>query len=234
MRKLCVFLPAALGWLMLMLALIFAVVRDVGLDPQRWFDLQMEADILHEAGISEGDLLQLDARMAAYLAGNEPDLNLQLSVFGQMQPAFNQRELQHMQDCRKLFAPVVNPWLNLALAAAGMLLALYGRHRGKLTRGSYALGCWCASALILLPLGALAAWAVLDFFAAFTLFHKLLFTNDLWLLNPETDLLIRICPNSMFMRLGVQIGLRCAAVLLGLPALITVLLKLDKRKRKQA
>ena len=59
---------------------------------------------------------------------------------------------------------------------------------------------------LLIPLGAFALWAATDFDSAFTFFHHLLFTNDLWLLNPETDLLIRICPQEMFMQMGIRIA----------------------------
>lgn len=231
MRKTAMILNV-LGWLMLLLALVFSAVRDAGLAPQLYFDLQMQAQILPEAGISEADLLQLDAGLARYLGGKQEDLDYAISVFGRMQPAFNARELQHLADCRKLFAPVVNPWLNLALAAAGTLLALYPRHRMGISGRSYALGVWCAAALILLPIGMLGIWAAIDFSSAFTFFHKLLFTNDLWLLNPETDLLIRICPSGMFAALGLRIAVRSAAILLGLPLLITLLYKLQLRKRK--
>lgn len=233
MKKHLIFAMNALGWLMLMLALIFGAVRDVGLNPQLYFDLQMEAGILQEAGISREDLMQLDTGLARYLGGKQDDLDYQIEVFGRLQSAFNARELQHMEDCRRLFAPVVSFWMNIGLAVLGTYLALRGRHRSGLDGRRYVLGVWLASALILLPLGLLAVWAAADFSSAFTFFHELLFTNDLWLLNPEIDLLIRICPQSMFMNMGLGIALRAAAVLLGLPLLLTILSFFDERKRKQ-
>ncbi|MBQ8074276.1 MAG: DUF1461 domain-containing protein, partial [Clostridia bacterium] len=57
-------------------------------------------------------------------------------------------------------------------------------------------------------LGAAAAvlvlWAVLNFDGLFVTFHRLAFTNDLWLLNPRTDLLIRLMPEEMFVDLGLK------------------------------
>ena len=49
----------------------------------------------------------------------------------------------------------------------------------------------------------LALWAAFDFDRFFTLFHRIAFTNDLWLLNPRTDLLIRLMPESLFIDLGL-------------------------------
>ena len=65
--------------------------------------------------------------------------------------------------------------------------------------------------------------ACIDFNSLFVLFHKLAFTNDLWLLNPATDLLIRICPISMFMSMGARIGLIALAWAVFIPALAMVL-----------
>lgn len=229
MKRGIIFALNTLGWLMLIFAMLMAGVRDIGLDPQLYFDLQMEAGILNEAGISESDLLQLDVGLARYLGGDQDDLDYQIEVFGRMQSAFNEREIQHLRDCRQLFAPTVSLWLNIGLAVIGVALVLYGGIQKTAWKAA-----WLASAVFILPIGMLAVWAVIDFSSAFTFFHKMLFTNDLWLLNPATDLLIRICPQSMFMNLGLRIAIRSALVLLGLPLILTFLYVLDKRKRKQA
>ena len=68
-----------------------------------------------------------------------------------------------------------------------------------------AVAQYIAPAAVYVPLGVFALWAAMDFDAAFVFFHEMLFTNDLWLLNPATDLLIRICPSSMFMAMGGRI-----------------------------
>ena len=115
------------------------------------------------------------------------------------------------------------------LTVCGVLMVLFTGRRAR----SGSLTLWLASALILLPLAAFALWAAADFNSAFDFFHKLLFTNDLWLLDPETDLLIRICPASMFAGLGLRIGAWTAGILLGVPALMTMLMKLYERKRKK-
>ena len=77
--------------------------------------------------------------------------------------------------------------------------------------GGRALRAWGkalvgGAALFLGLAGLLALICALDFNRAFIAFHHLFFTNDLWLLDPRTDLLIRICPQSMFMGMAVRIG----------------------------
>ena len=85
------------------------------------------------------------------------------------------------------------------------------------------LCAWLSPLLLLLPLGAFALYAALNFDAAFTLFHKLLFRNDLWLLDPRTDVLIRICPESMFMDMGIRIAAYSLAGMLAVSALAAAL-----------
>ena len=48
--------------------------------------------------------------------------------------------------------------------------------------------------------------ACIDFNSLFVLFHKVAFTNDLWLLNPQTDLLIRLMPIEFFISYAAIMG----------------------------
>lgn len=220
-----------LGWLLLLASLAVASVLEVGLDAALYLRLQKEAGVLETAGISEADLAQVDIWLADYLGGKSEELNGVVEVWGVRQRAFNQRELTHMADCRALFAPLVNPWLRVGAMAAGLaLLGVALRGRRHLETGA----AWLASALIVVPLGALGVWAALDFQAAFHFFHRMLFTNDLWLLDPATDLLIRICPSSMFAAMGLRIALYSAAALIGLPLALMLANQFRIRKRKRA
>ena len=67
-----------------------------------------------------------------------------------------------------------------------------------------------------------------NFSRAFILFHKLFFTNDLWLLNPETAWMIRLLPESFFAGIALRTAI---SFLVGL-LLIHVLTVF--RKEKQA
>ena len=80
--------------------------------------------------------------------------------------------------------------------------------------------CFVGLAALLLPLGAFAIWAAADFSGAFTFFHETLFTNDLWLLNPETDLLLRLLPEQFFADFAGVIAVRALAYMLAVPLAI--------------
>ena len=126
-----------------------------------------------------------------------------------------------MEDCRKLFE-LLRTGIR-ASGIAGSLLLTLGCILLENDRKQIRLTAWLSPLTIVLPLGVLAVWAMIDFNAAFNFFHEILFTNDLWLLNPATDLLIRICPISMFMAMGARIGLVGLAWAVLIPVLATVL-----------
>ena len=52
----------------------------------------------------------------------------------------------------------------------------------------------------------LGIWVLLDFNQIFTIFHEILFTNDLWLFDPATDYMIRMVPERFFAGMAIRIG----------------------------
>ncbi len=223
MRHKIKFASCLLGFACLIFAGILAAVHVVGTNPTLYFELQMKEHIPEYAGISEENLLTLDTNLSECLRGRELT-NPEIEVFGEIQPAFNERELLHMEDCRQLFI-LLRRALAVSLIGSVILIA-WG-----FDRKSVRLASGLAPLILLVPLGIFATWAVMDFNAAFNFFHKILFTNDLWLLNPRTDLLIRICPASMFMAMGVRIGILSALCALAAPLLGAILSIKPKEKR---
>ncbi len=233
----------ALGLAALMFMLLLTALHNIGTDDGLYYKLQMEAGVLPNAGISDEDLRTLDAALAHYLAGRPDELLLPLesapgeysvlalNVNGSLQPAFNERELAHLDDCFRLFALLrkvrrrLIPWAVLLIVGGAYLL--------NDRRGARRVA-WLSPLILLIPLGAFALWATVDFDGAFVFFHRVLFTNDLWLLDPRTDLLIRICPQGMFEQMGGAVALRGLAILVGVPAAATGLtLVWPKSKQKE-
>lgn len=229
------FIALLLGLAVAMFIGILTAVHAVGTDDGLYYSEQMKAGILPAAGISDEDLRALDERLAVYLAGDESRLlpdgenALPVAVFGSVQPAFNEKEMAHMRDCYDLFALLrkvrgrLIPWA--VLLTVGGAYLLQDRKRARCC-------AWLSPLVLLIPLGAFAAWAAADFDGAFTFFHRLLFRNDLWLLDPRTDLLIRICPANMFLHMGARIGVLSLIGILAISA-VAVLLTFIWPKRKE-
>lgn len=148
-----------------------------------------------------------------YLHGDTQIFQHIFTVDGTEYAAFNQKEQQHMADVQGLFRLCNSQvWAFLAVAAIAVIIEF------RLFSGEHTLRIFRRTvAIILTAVAAIAVAAVIDFDSLFTLFHQIAFTNDLWLLDPRTDLLIRLMPIEFFISYAAIIG---GLWLLGMAALL--------------
>ena len=171
-------------------------------------------------GLPETEYEGAGRMTAGYLTGREPVFQYVFSdAEGREYTCFQQHEADHMADCRNLIGLAgelrwITGGLALLLAAAGVLLRKRKAFSGGMFTG---LG---AAALVFTGL---AVWALADFDGLFVTFHRVAFTNEGWLLDPRTDLLIRLMPVNFFITLGTRIlvwALAAGLVMLGLAIVI--------------
>ncbi|MBS6510893.1 MAG: TIGR01906 family membrane protein, partial [Clostridiales bacterium] len=145
-------------------------------------------DTAEQIGMSDADLQNATDALLDYLRGKRDDLRVQAVVRGQQREVFNQREILHMADVKTLYlwAMRIGNGL-LILAVAFYLWAWLGKRDIKTILSGYLQGNYMLLGLI----AALGIYAALDFNSFWTGFHKIFFTNDLWLLDPRTDILIQ-------------------------------------------
>lgn len=70
----------------------------------------------------------------------------------------------------------------------------------------------------------LAIPIAINFNACFIMFHKIMFSNDYWIFNPEIDPVINMLPETFFMHMGVAI--------LAIMLICSIVLQLIYRKLK--
>jgi len=104
-------------------------------------------------------------------------------------PAFDERELDHMEDVRALFVPILRGRLVVILSVAILAVALLRtRLRAVVPRGLL------AGALATLAIAVLLVPAILlGFDGFFTRFHEVFFEGESWRFS-NTDTLIRLYP----------------------------------------
>ena len=155
-----------------------------------------------ETGLPEKEYPEMVHMITRYLAGNVDDFQHYYFIFDVMYPAFQPHEQEHMADCQALFrldrkvliaAGLLSLWLVL-----GMLFWWKERRIWR----------WCAIGLgaMIALVAVIAVAAMVDFGRLFVLFHRLSFSNDLWLLDPRTDLLIRLMPTNFFTTYAAILG----------------------------
>ena len=185
-------------------------------------------NVMEDVDMELDDLMEVTEHMMAYLRGDRDELQIETTVGGETRGFFNDREIAHMVDVRNLFIgglQVRLVTLGIALVCLGALV-LTGTNLKRVLPVSFQWG----TGLFFVILAVLAAIIASDFSKYFVVFHHIFFTNDLWLLNPSTDLLINIVPEPFFMDMAARIGLFFAAFIVALLVLSTGLRIYFKKK----
>ena len=225
MKNAAVAIISALGLMACVAAGLLTGLEIVFLDANRYTALTDALNVYPDVGIAREEQVLVNGDLAAYLAGRRDTLDRSVTLRGQaVDSPFNQREKAHMADVRRLFqaglkARAAAAGVGLALIGAALLL---GRRRARRQGILLALCLMTAAGVV----AALLLWRA-DFNALFIRFHQLIFANDLWLLNPATDALIRMLPEPFFEGMAAQGGLAavigalaafcCGALILNMP-----------------
>ena len=197
LRKIGFGLLGALGILALLCSIAAAAITNQAL--------------LKEGFLSYADTKHLDVRaseyeqyakaISAYLDGRSESMQVPTREDpNAMKPAFSEKENLHMQDVRG----IVNFLKSMRWVGGGFTLAvlaalyLFGKDkRSGLMNEAFQGFAHGAIALLALALG-IGIWGAVDFDGLFWVFHQAAFANDLWLLNPATDLLVALMPLEFF------------------------------------
>ena len=152
-----------------------------------------ENDVSEITGKGLNELDSITDDLFNYIKGKEDEKVLELS--------FNEKEIKHMEDVKVLFEGGIflkNISLILFLLAIMMILVYKGGQ--ECAKGVfYGSFLWWGLILLLFFL------SNIDFNKYFTYFHLIFFDNDLWLLDPETDLLIQMLPEEFFINIFKRI-----------------------------
>ena len=161
--------------------------------------------------------------IAAYLTGEEENFQYSFAdAEGRVFLCFQSHEADHMADCRKLI--LLAGTLRRAAGAAVLVLAGAGillRRRRK----AFAVGMLAALCVTGIMITGLVVWAAVNFDGLFVTFHRIAFTNDGWLLNPRTDLLIRLMPLDFFTAMAARLVLWVLAAMAAVGAAAWIMIK---------
>lgn len=169
---------------------------------ERFFETQYKAlNTAESMNMSDEDLMLATHTLLDYLQNKRDDINVEVVVEGKNVPMFNQKEIDHMVDVKDLFTGLNSLQMAAYVIFIILIVALTITNRmSSLTNSIYrALGVY------LFVIGGIAVYAFIDFSGFWVIFHKVLFSNDLWLLNPNTDRMINMFPEVFFNRLVIRV-----------------------------
>lgn len=226
-------LPAAILGIVLALSLVlFSLLQClqwVAFDPAQYLPRYQQNNVESATGLDEASLMHVTHEMIRYLQDGRDDLVIEVTIDGEVRPVFEEREIQHMVDVKELFLLAdAARVISLAVLLVALLICVFAAHAGHMRTVGRAM-LWTFAALV--GLAAIAAViAAIDFEWFFTQFHLLFFTNDLWLLDPATSIMIRMLPEPFFMGIVAEIGWRFGLAMLG-SVCIAVLMRVVPQRR---
>lgn len=180
-------------------------------------------------GMSEEGLMRTTDALLDYLKDRRDDLIVYETVHGTEREIFDTREKLHMIDVKNLYRNAMRVKA-AAFAAAAVLFAYmvlkrkdrpYAVLRDSFRRGGSLLGLFILFVLV---------WAVADFNGFWIQFHYILFDNELFFLDPNTEILINMVPETFFFDLVTRIILVFLAVMTACGACMLILKKREDRQ----
>ena len=113
---------------------------------------------------------------------------------------FNKKEISHMEDVYKLFK--LDRVVYTSLFIFTLVVFLY-----KIIKNDFILFKYIRKYILITYMTVISFLGICSLFfsESFIYFHKLFFNNDLWLLDYETDLMIRILPEEFFFMLFLNV-----------------------------
>lgn len=230
LKRILFFLLGLLGLISVLCSIAYTSVTNENLYLQG-FQQFAKTDHLNVTSRQYSDLAHALNR---YLTGKTDEIQVKNPETGKMENAFSDTENLHLKDVRGILTAlkiIRYAGGGLVIAVLGALYFLRKDQRPGLLADA-ARGFALASLALLLIALALLIWGLIDFTGLFWAFHRIVFANDLWLMNPQTDLLVALMPESFFSWYGAEL-LKSLGPVLGMMLLIPIVwLRLIKSQKE--
>lgn len=216
----------------LMIIFLFTAVEAVAYWTPGYFEKEYtKYHVAEDVNMEMKDLLYVTHEMMAFLRGDREDLHVPTIVDGVEREFFNEREIAHMEDVKGLFLSAIalrRACAVITVLSIALLFLLKARVKYVLPR------MLCIGAGLFLATAAVLTGIIsTDFSKYFILFHKIFFSNDLWILDQATDLLINIVPEPFFMDTAARIGITFAAMTVFLFIVCIAAIRREKNRKIQ-
>lgn len=207
--------------ILLIIALLILSIEMFALNPGFFESEYRKLETAQSIGISEQDLTAVTHKLINYTTDADSSLDIQAEIGGEMQEVFGQREKDHMIDVKALYLGARNVRTFCFAGAAALIICAFVILKGQALKTLCKSFLYVSGAFVLI-VGALGIYAAVDFTSFWVSFHHLFFTNDLWLLDPATDVLIMMVPEQFFSDLVARIIIRFVSIFVALNAAAAV------------
>ncbi|WP_129596112.1 TIGR01906 family membrane protein [Anaerophilus nitritogenes] len=210
MRKKLLIISKMIIVIFLPIVILLGSLKAYALNEEFYMKEFKKYDIVQNIHINEASLHKIATGIVNYLKDDEKDLLIFIEKNGEYVEAFGQKEKLHMKDVKILFQRgYILKNISLFLVGFAFLIIIKFSNIWKDILGKSLIQASIISFVFIFFLYVLMN---IDFYQYFIYFHKIFFNNNLWLLDPKTDLLIQILPLEFF----IDIAQRTLMLFLGI------------------
>ncbi|AKL93969.1 integral membrane protein [Clostridium aceticum] len=200
--------------LLLSVVLLLTSVEIVSFNSRHYEREFKKHDIPAVTGMDMRNLQYVIGELLNYLRDEREDLDILATVAGQEREVFGEREKLHMVDVKELF--IEGRWIrNISVVLLGILLVIAIK-KDPDWKKSLSRMLMFTAIINLGLLTILALFIYFDFTKYFDYFHYVFFDNDLWILDPQTEILIQMLPEEFFYNTAVRIAIIYVSSLIAL------------------
>ena len=214
MRRVLSFL---FGWCFIIICVVFSI-KSTALNPDFYIPKYEEMELASDIGVSKKDLNQSIRLLLDYLDDKRDDIKGHITWHGVSQETFNEKETSHMVDVKVLYQNALKV-AKMAFIILGLVVLYFYLNDKTLMFAYLSKGFLMAMFTFILMLVFFGFWILTDFTSFRTWFHTIFFSNQLWLLDPNTDFMICMLPETIFYKLV----LACVVKVICVMALASVL-----------
>ena len=174
-------------------------------------------------GMSIEDLDKTTTMLLDYLNDRRDDLDMTVKKWNEVKFVFNQREISHMVDVKNLYTTAAKV-MYIALALSAVTLIFLFVKDGKVAFFTGAItGYKTAVVFAAILVIAFGGAFIFGFDTFWTMFHKVVFTNDLWLLDPRTSTMINMFPLPFWLAMCTDMLVRFAVIFIAVYPVLNTL-----------
>jgi integral membrane protein (TIGR01906 family) len=211
-------IAALLFILSIPVALITTNIRFIANEPRVYRYAIDDYNAVQTTGIDRDELIRAGGEIRAYFNNNQETLQIRVEQNGRQVSLFNERETAHMADVKDRFR-TMNRVQEFSILYGAVYVAVVVLWAREVSIRALAAQVAIGSFLVLAAVGIAGAIGMAGFDSAWEGFHRLIFSNDFWRLNPATDHLIQMFPpafwESIVFFIGVMVAAEAALLLIG-------------------
>ena len=209
-------------------ALVTTTVRILANEPLVYEYAIDEYDAMQTTGIARDELLRAGSELRNYFNNDEDEIFVRVERDGSPIRLFNDRETIHLRDVKNLMIKNFRVQEASVIFVLTYVVAVFIWARESSLR-ILAKQLLLSVLLSLAIIGGVGAFAFTGFHESFDQFHRIVFDNDFWQLDPSRDRLIQMFPEPFWEDAILWGGLAVLAQLGALALLSATYLGLTRR-----